>query len=206
MYSAFFYGTLCVPEILKRVLGNDGSHLTREDAVLLDHVRLKVKGEGTSSTLLQSPLRCFELIITSGRSDYPALLDLDQAEKIIPMHVSGDLQARVQGVVVHGLTEEELDLLDEFEGDVGLSKLSLCVHAHQTLIATLTKQPWVTGIRTRLVYTGQPYRCDEEVLRHDRLSLECFPPRRKDGYVVTRVLHPRTRLSMDWPGRRGTIL
>ncbi|GAA5847119.1 hypothetical protein JCM5353_005150 [Sporobolomyces roseus] len=94
MYTAFFYGTLCVPEILKRVIGNDGSHLTTENAVLSDHIRLKVKGE-----------------------DYPALVTLEYAAKIVPFILGGDLQARVQGVVVHGLTEEELDLLDEFEGD-----------------------------------------------------------------------------------------
>ena len=34
-YSAFFYGTLLHPKILKRVIGNDGSHLEICPAVLL---------------------------------------------------------------------------------------------------------------------------------------------------------------------------
>jgi hypothetical protein len=34
-YSAFFYGTLLHPKILKRVIGNDGSHLEMCPAVLL---------------------------------------------------------------------------------------------------------------------------------------------------------------------------
>lgn len=33
--SAFFYGTLLHPKILKRVIGNDGSHLEICPAVLL---------------------------------------------------------------------------------------------------------------------------------------------------------------------------
>lgn len=34
-FSAFFYGTLLHPDILKRVIGNDGSHLEICPAVLL---------------------------------------------------------------------------------------------------------------------------------------------------------------------------
>lgn len=34
-FSAFFYGTLLHPKILKRVIGNDGSHLEICPAVLL---------------------------------------------------------------------------------------------------------------------------------------------------------------------------
>lgn len=34
-YAAFFYGTLMHPEILKRVIGNDGTHLKICSAILL---------------------------------------------------------------------------------------------------------------------------------------------------------------------------
>lgn len=34
-YSAFFYGTLMHPDILKRVIGNDGTHLKICSAILL---------------------------------------------------------------------------------------------------------------------------------------------------------------------------
>ena len=39
-FSAFFYGTLLHPKILKRVIGNDGSHLEICPAVLLVSIRL----------------------------------------------------------------------------------------------------------------------------------------------------------------------
>lgn len=45
-HSLFFYGTLCHAAVLRRVIGNDGQHLTCRDAVLEDHVRLHVTGEG----------------------------------------------------------------------------------------------------------------------------------------------------------------
>jgi hypothetical protein len=34
-YSAFFYGTLMHPDILRRVIGNDGAHLKICSAILL---------------------------------------------------------------------------------------------------------------------------------------------------------------------------
>jgi hypothetical protein len=46
MHTLFFYGTLCVPEVLQRVLARDISNLSIQDAILKDHVRLHVKGEG----------------------------------------------------------------------------------------------------------------------------------------------------------------
>lgn len=38
-HSAFFYGTLLHPKVFKRVIGNDGEHLSISPAVLL--VRIK---------------------------------------------------------------------------------------------------------------------------------------------------------------------
>ncbi|KAH9020466.1 hypothetical protein EDB85DRAFT_1896184 [Lactarius pseudohatsudake] len=43
MTSAFFYGTLMHPKILKRILKNDASHLKICPSILLDYTRHKVK-------------------------------------------------------------------------------------------------------------------------------------------------------------------
>lgn len=39
MASAFFYGTLLHPQVLKRVLGHDGQHLQVATAILLEYTR-----------------------------------------------------------------------------------------------------------------------------------------------------------------------
>ncbi|GAA5938110.1 uncharacterized protein JCM15063_005467 [Sporobolomyces koalae] len=95
MSTLFFYGTLAVPAVLERVLRHDRNDLVKHtrDAVLRDHVRLHVKGE-----------------------DYPALVSRDQAEQVIGTPLQ-DEHARVQGVIVSGISVRELALLDEFEGD-----------------------------------------------------------------------------------------
>ncbi|GAA6056227.1 hypothetical protein JCM3770_002097 [Rhodotorula araucariae] len=92
-YSLFFYGTLCHAAVLARVIGNPGEHLTMTDAVLLDHARLHVKGE-----------------------DYPAVITSTDGAKVLGRPLTSD-EARVRGVLVEGLTDEDVALLDEFEGD-----------------------------------------------------------------------------------------
>ncbi|KAG8864953.1 mitochondrial Homoaconitase [Tulasnella sp. 330] len=71
--SAFFYGTLMHPSILRRVIANDGNHLKICSAILF-----KVMGEKAIS----------------------------------------DDEKTVRGVVVRGLTAQDIALLDVFEGDV----------------------------------------------------------------------------------------
>lgn len=51
--SAFFYGTLLHPKVLKRVIGNDGSHLTICPAVLLVCTYDIVYGQGVVLMLAQ---------------------------------------------------------------------------------------------------------------------------------------------------------
>ncbi|GAA5884190.1 hypothetical protein JCM6882_002172 [Rhodosporidiobolus microsporus] len=93
MASLFFYGTLCHAGVLTRVIGNEGTHLTMRDAVLLDHARLHVEGE-----------------------DYPAVIAAQDGEKVMGRSLSED-EGRVRGVLVTGLTDGDVRLLDEFEGD-----------------------------------------------------------------------------------------
>lgn len=55
-FPAFFYGTLLHPKILKRVIGNDGSHLEICPAVLLVSVTVVYSvdsGELNSTLVLQ---------------------------------------------------------------------------------------------------------------------------------------------------------
>ncbi|GAA6033452.1 hypothetical protein JCM8097_001404 [Rhodosporidiobolus ruineniae] len=92
-HSLFFYGTLCHAEVLKRVIGNTGAHLTSQDAVLLDHSRFHVAGE-----------------------DYPAVVTAGEGVRVVGRPLSPD-EASVRGVLYTGLTSEDVQLLDEFEGN-----------------------------------------------------------------------------------------
>jgi len=91
-HTAFFYGTLMAPAVLKRVTSHDPasttSPLTTRPALLPGHRRHRVKG-----------------------ADYPAVVPLQDG--ITPM----DKAALVRGTVVQGLTREDMWRLDLFEGD-----------------------------------------------------------------------------------------
>ncbi|GAA5876257.1 hypothetical protein JCM3774_002339 [Rhodotorula dairenensis] len=94
-HSLFFYGTLCHAAVLRRVIGHAGEQLSSRDAVLEDHIRLHVAGE-----------------------DYPAVVSVVSAES--SQLLKRPLEAterRVQGVLVQGLTDDDVRMLDEFEGD-----------------------------------------------------------------------------------------
>lgn len=56
--SLFFYGTLCHAAVLQRVIGHEGQGLTTRDALLLDHMRLHVKGEGQDTPLAVEHSSC----------------------------------------------------------------------------------------------------------------------------------------------------
>lgn len=93
MISAFFYGTLMHPEILKRVIGNDGSQLQMCSALLLDYTRHQVKNE-----------------------DYPAILPYSQSREMFDHDLDFE-EKSVRGSLVTGLSEEDVRLLDIFEGN-----------------------------------------------------------------------------------------
>ncbi|KAI0263355.1 hypothetical protein BC834DRAFT_309836 [Gloeopeniophorella convolvens] len=89
MTTAFFYGTLMHPKILKRVLDNDARHLQLCPALLPDYTRHKVKLE-----------------------DYPGILPCsDSSDGAQPLDARS-----VRGVLVAGLTPQDIALLDVFEG------------------------------------------------------------------------------------------
>ncbi|KAJ7158728.1 hypothetical protein C8R46DRAFT_398513 [Mycena filopes] len=90
--SAFFYGTLMHPKILKRVIGNDGSHLHICPAVLLKFTRHKVK-----------------------YADYPGIIPWSQGRVLVGSELDREA-CSVRGTMVTGLTKSDLTLLDIFEG------------------------------------------------------------------------------------------
>ncbi|KAH9963108.1 hypothetical protein BJV74DRAFT_870917 [Russula compacta] len=92
MSSAFFYGTLMHPKILKRVLKNDASHLRFCPAILTDYTRHKVKF-----------------------ADFPAILPYEQSKTLLERELTPEGNC-VRGTVVTGLTAEDISFLDVFEG------------------------------------------------------------------------------------------
>lgn len=92
--NAFFYGTLMHPKILTRVIGNDGTHLEICPAILKEYTRHKVK-----------------------REEYPGLVPLAQSQKeLLQGRELSEEDICVRGTLVTGLTAEDIQLLDFFEG------------------------------------------------------------------------------------------
>jgi len=114
-HSLFFYGTLCHAAVLARVIGNPGEHLTTNDALLVDHARLHVDGEGPSLSLSDSlPSSHADIRLPA---DYPAVVRAQDGARVLGRALTDD-EAAVRGVLVQGLTDDDVALLDEFEGNV----------------------------------------------------------------------------------------
>ncbi|KAI0833391.1 hypothetical protein BC628DRAFT_16836 [Trametes gibbosa] len=97
LYSAFFYGTLMHPAILRRVIGHDGGELEICPAVLLEHTRHKIK-----------------------HADYPAVIPYSKSRALFEESGQCDLSPEdrtVRGTFVQGLNDRDVSLLDLFEGD-----------------------------------------------------------------------------------------
>ncbi|WWC92518.1 uncharacterized protein L201_007477 [Kwoniella dendrophila CBS 6074] len=93
-YSFFFYGTLCVPAVLTRVLGHKCDGLTFQDALLPNYTRHCVKNES-----------------------YPAIIGREQTNILASR---GDVltseEVNVRGTLVKGLKYEDVNALDIYEG------------------------------------------------------------------------------------------
>ncbi|KAH7925495.1 hypothetical protein BV22DRAFT_1088955 [Leucogyrophana mollusca] len=103
MTTAFFYGTLMHPEILKRVIGNDGSHLKICPALLSDYTRHQIK-----------------------HADYPGIVPYSKSRAMFD-HDLGLEERSVRGSLVTGLSTEDMRLLDVFEGNE-YTRESVSVH------------------------------------------------------------------------------
>jgi len=85
------------PLILKRVIGHEGSDLQICPAILLDYTRHHVQ-----------------------HADYPGILPYSQSVSLFKEDLEREERC-VRGSLVTGLSDTDLHLLDEFEGDVGSS-------------------------------------------------------------------------------------
>ncbi|KAI0710222.1 hypothetical protein C8Q76DRAFT_859136 [Earliella scabrosa] len=96
-HSAFFYGTLLHPSILRRVIGHAGTDLEICPALLLEHTRHQIKF-----------------------ADYPAVLPYTKSKELFTSSGQAELteeERTVRGTFVKGLTDSDIALLDLFEGD-----------------------------------------------------------------------------------------
>ncbi|TFK20281.1 hypothetical protein FA15DRAFT_673599 [Coprinopsis marcescibilis] len=91
--SAFFYGTLMHPTILKQIIQNEATHLVYCPAILLNYTRHKVKDV-----------------------DYPGIIPESKGKTLFSRELSQD-ERSVRGTLVMGLTESDIEFLDYFEGD-----------------------------------------------------------------------------------------
>jgi len=101
--SAFFYGTLLHPRILKRVIQNDGDHLELCPAVLLDYTRHKV-----------------------ALADYPGIVPYEKDRAFFKRDLCREDRC-VRGTYVKGLSAKDIRFLDIFEGS-DYRRLEAMVH------------------------------------------------------------------------------
>jgi len=108
---------------LKRVIGNDGSHLEICPAVLLDHTRHKVK-----------------------HADYPGILPYSTSRSMLNHELEPEDRS-VRGSLVVGLSKADMSCLDVFEGDEYLRK-TVQVHPLGIIVplaAYEVPKHWVPG-------------------------------------------------------------
>ncbi|KIK10353.1 hypothetical protein K443DRAFT_80905 [Laccaria amethystina LaAM-08-1] len=91
--SLFFYGTLMHPKILKRVIRNNGAHLQLCSALLLEYTRHRIKDE-----------------------DYPGIVPYSGSRKLFNYDLKEE-ERTVRGILVTGLTAQDVAYLDFFEGN-----------------------------------------------------------------------------------------
>ncbi|TYJ56553.1 hypothetical protein B9479_002800 [Cryptococcus floricola] len=92
-HQFFFYGTLCAPQVLARVLGHECENLAFQDALLPGYTRHRVKGEA-----------------------YPAVIEHDGSTQTSDTDEQSDASS-TRGTLVHGLTNADAHALDLFEDD-----------------------------------------------------------------------------------------
>ncbi|KAH9020470.1 hypothetical protein EDB85DRAFT_2095050 [Lactarius pseudohatsudake] len=131
MTSAFFYGALMHPKILKRVLENDASHLKISPSILSDYMRHKVKVWLCVARSLRYPsllvVSTFTHTISSHQNaDYPAILHCERSKALLGRELTSE-ESSIRGALVSGLTAEDVALLDAFEGDQYV-RLQVFVH------------------------------------------------------------------------------
>jgi len=138
------------PDILKRVIGNDGAHLNICSAILLDHTRHHVN-----------------------QADYPALLPYSKSKTMFNRRLSPE-EKSVRGSLVTGLSESDMRLLDIYEGDEYTRDL---VQVYP-LSAPATLSPQVNGHQSALP-SAAPHSYSPATLPspiHAQTYIWCKPP------------------------------
>lgn len=204
--EAFFYGTLMQPEILQRVLGNNGSHLRICPAILKVGKPRYLHGSGSDilhkpRTLLGIKSKQVHGIVSVSRRltsmvkgvTYPAIVPYSLSRSMFDRNL-GPEEISVKGSLVSGLTNEEVRLLDVFEGDVssnavlnfGLLRFSLRQEYTRELVSVYPLGPLaslydVPPAETTYITAQQPIKANAYVwclsltlLHPDRWSFEEF--------------------------------
>nr|XP_019007744.1 uncharacterized protein I206_07378 [Kwoniella pini CBS 10737]OCF46525.1 hypothetical protein I206_07378 [Kwoniella pini CBS 10737] len=117
-YSFFFYGTLCVPAVLTRVLGRKCDDLTFQDALLPNYTRHRVKDES-----------------------YPAIVGREQTNILAPREdILTSEEVNVRGTLVKGLKYQDVNALDIYEGiEYTRDKVSVQALSSPSDISSLAK-------------------------------------------------------------------
>ncbi|KAI0275899.1 hypothetical protein BGY98DRAFT_1065301 [Russula aff. rugulosa BPL654] len=127
MASAFFYGTLMHPKILKRVLHNDASHLKICPAILMDYTRHHVSN-----------------------ADYPAILPCERSKALLGRELTPE-ENSIRGTLVTGFTNQDFMFLDVFEGNVRTRTSTRPIDGHSSDAAVSS-----SAVKGSLIPTALP--------------------------------------------------
>lgn len=121
---AFFYGTLLRLDILKRALGDDGGRLRVAPALLLEYTRVRIRERG-----------------------YPTVLPSANAQDVLFKRPLTAEERSVQGIVVSGLTHQDIAFLDNFEGGESAREILKVIPLEPEVpLASLTALPGPRGL------------------------------------------------------------
>ncbi|SCV74695.1 BQ2448_7724 [Microbotryum intermedium] len=141
-HDLFFYGTLVHPKILARVTGHPGANLTTCDALLPNHTRHHVIGEGDFSLRISHCSAEADSRPYCRCADYPAVVSVSLGRTIIGRELTAE-ESRVQGSLVRGLTDEDIAYLDEFEGDEYIRSQVQVIPSLDPSVAPVTAETYI---------------------------------------------------------------
>ena len=143
-YTAFFYGTLLHPSILRRVIGHQGADLEICPALLLVSLHLNAgltflhlyrflmpvvcclycrNIPGTKCKYGTSPAERARIDVVTAcvpqHADYPGVIPYEKSRQLVGKDLP-PADRTVRGTLVRGLNDSDVRLLDTFEGDVSL--------------------------------------------------------------------------------------
>lgn len=186
MPASFFYGTLMAPSIISRLLGRTiPSTDIHPEAWLPGYVRLHIENR-----------------------DYPAVLTTQEAEAQFGSSFKSEEKKErgVQGVVVTGLSEREIQLLDAWEADEYL-KVEREVEVEQGQKVQAAVYVWNMGEYGSLL---QPRVWKYEEFMYVQSSLELWAQisllkKSLAEIFVARTEQPRQVATVEWEYQRCSV-